>query len=118
MPSGLLLSGTAFALLLAYTVRFLAVGLANIAPGLAAIDPAMDASARVLGARPREVLRRIHLPLLRGPMLTAAVVAFVEVMKELPATLLIRPFNSIRWRSASTASPPTSGWRRPRSARS
>ena len=93
LPSGLLLSGTAFALLLAYTVRFLAVGLANIAPGLAAIDPAMDASARVLGARPREVLRRIHLPLLRGPMLTAAVVAFVEVMKELPATLLIRPFN-------------------------
>ncbi len=91
LPSGLLLSGTAFALLLAYTVRFLAVGLANIAPGLAAIDPAMDASARVLGARPREVLRRIHLPLLRGPMLTAAVVAFVEVMKELPATLLIRP---------------------------
>jgi len=93
LPSGLLLSGTAVALLLAYTVRFLAVGLANIAPGLAAIDPAMDASARVLGARPREVLRRIHLPLLRGPVLTAAVVAFVEVMKELPATLLIRPFN-------------------------
>jgi iron(III) transport system permease protein len=93
MPSGLLLSGTAFALLLAYTVRFLAVGLANIAPGLAAIDPAMDASARMLGAKPREVLRRIHLPLLRGPVLTAAIVAFVEVMKELPATLLIRPFN-------------------------
>ena len=92
-PSGLLLSGTAFALLLAYTVRFLAVGLANISPGLAAIDPAMDASARVLGARPREVLRRIHLPLLRGPVLTAGIVAFVEVMKELPATLLIRPFN-------------------------
>jgi iron(III) transport system permease protein len=93
LPSGLLLSGTAFALLLAYTVRFLAVGIANIAPGLAAIDPAMDASARILGARPREVLRRIHLPLLRGPALTAAIVAFVEVMKELPATLLIRPFN-------------------------
>jgi iron(III) transport system permease protein len=93
MPTGLLLSGTAFALLVAYTVRFLAVGLANIAPGLAAIDPAMDASARMLGARPAEVLRRIHLPLLRGPILTAAIVAFVEVMKELPATLLIRPFN-------------------------
>jgi iron(III) transport system permease protein len=90
---GLLLSGTAFALLLAYTVRFLAVGIANVAPGLAAIDPAMDASARILGARPREILRRIHLPLLRGPVLTAAIVAFVEVLKELPATLLIRPFN-------------------------
>ena len=48
---------------------------------------------RMLGARPRQVLRRIHLPLLRGPVLTAAIVAFVEVVKELPATLLIRPFN-------------------------
>jgi iron(III) transport system permease protein len=93
LSSGLLLSGTAFALLVAYVVRFLAVGMANIAPGLAAIDPAMDASARVLGARPRQVLRYIHLPMLRGPALTAGVIAFVEVLKELPATLLIRPFN-------------------------
>ena len=93
LPTGLLLSGTAFALLLAYTVRFLAVGMANIAPGLAAIDPAMDASARVLGAKPRQVLRFIHLPMLRAPALTAGIIAFVEVLKELPATLLIRPFN-------------------------
>jgi len=93
MPTGLLLSGTAFALLLAYTVRFLAVGMANVAPGLAAIDPAMDASARVLGAGPHQVLRYIHLPMLRAPALTAGIVAFVEVLKELPATLLIRPFN-------------------------
>ena len=93
MPTGLLLSGTAFALLLAYTVRFLAVGMANVAPGLAAIDPAMDASARVLGAGPNQVLRYIHLPMLRAPALTAGIVAFVEVLKELPATLLIRPFN-------------------------
>jgi iron(III) transport system permease protein len=93
LPSGLLLSGTAFALILAYTVRFLAVGMANVAPGLAAIDPAMDASARVLGARPRQVLRYIHLPMLRAPALTAGIIAFVEVLKELPATLLIRPFN-------------------------
>jgi iron(III) transport system permease protein len=93
LPSGLLLSGTAFALLIAYTVRFLAVGIANIAPGLAAIDPAMDASARVLGAQPIQVLRHIHLPMLRGPALTAGIIAFVEVLKELPATLIIRPFN-------------------------
>ncbi|HQS17900.1 MAG TPA: iron ABC transporter permease [Reyranella sp.] len=93
VPTGLLLSGTAFALVVAYTVRFLAVGMANIAPGLAAIDPAMDASARILGARPRDVLWRIHIPMLRAPALTAAIVAFVEVLKELPATLLIRPFN-------------------------
>lgn len=93
VPTGLLLSGTAFALVVAYTVRFLAVGMANVAPGLAAIDPAMDASARILGARPREVLWRIHLPMLRAPALTAGLVAFVEVLKELPATLLIRPFN-------------------------
>lgn len=93
LPSGLLLSGTAFALIVAYTVRFLAVGMANVAPGLAAIDPAMDASARVLGATPRQVLRYIHLPMLRAPALTAGIIAFVEVLKELPATLLIRPFN-------------------------
>ena len=93
LPLGLVLSGTAVALLLAYTVRFLAVGMANVAPALAAIDPAMDASARILGASPREVLRYVHLPMLRVSALTAAAVAFVEVMKELPATLLIRPFN-------------------------
>lgn len=93
VPSDLALSGTALALLLAYTVRFLAVGMANIAPGLAAIDPAMDASARMLGARPRLVLRHIHLPMMRGPALTAGLIAFVEVLKELPATLLIRPLN-------------------------
>ncbi|MFO1083588.1 MAG: iron ABC transporter permease [Reyranellaceae bacterium] len=93
LPLGLVLSGTVVALLLAYTVRFLAVGLANVAPALAAIDPAMDASARILGATPREVLRYVHMPMLRAPALTAAAVAFVEVMKELPATLLIRPFN-------------------------
>lgn len=91
--TGLVLSGTAVALLVTYTVRFLAVGIANIAPGLAAIDPAMDASARILGASPAKILRRIHLPMLRGPALTAGIVAFVEVLKELPATLLIRPFN-------------------------
>jgi iron(III) transport system permease protein len=93
VPLAPVLGGTALALLLAYTVRFLAVGLGNVAPGLAAIDPAMDDGARILGARPRQVLRLIHLPLLRGPALTAALLAFVEVMKELPATLLIRPFN-------------------------
>jgi iron(III) transport system permease protein len=93
MPTGLLLSGTAFALLVAYTVRFLAVGMANVAPGLDAIDPAMDASARILGATPRDVLWRIHVPMLQAPALTAGIVAFVEVLKELPATLLIRPFN-------------------------
>jgi iron(III) transport system permease protein len=90
---GLVLSGTPVALLLAYTVRFLAVGIANVAPGLAAIDPAMDSSAQMLGARPSTILRRIHLPMLRGPAITAAIVAFVEVLKELPATLIIRPFN-------------------------
>lgn len=93
VPAAPLLGGTALALLLAYTVRFLAVGLGNVSPGLAAIDPAMDDGARILGASPRHVLRHIHLPLLRGPVLTAGLVAFVEVMKELPATLLIRPFN-------------------------
>jgi len=93
LSPGLLLSSTIAALLIAYVVRFLAVGIANVTPALAAIDPAMDWSARILGASPREVLARIHMPMLRGPALAAGLIVFVEVVKELPATLLIRPFN-------------------------
>ena len=86
---GLVLSGTPVALLLAYTVRFLAVGIANIAPGwLRSIRRWMP----VRRSSAPTILRRIHLPMLRGPAITAAIVAFVEVLKELPATLLL-PFN-------------------------
>lgn len=93
VSTGLLLSGTLFAVLFAYTVRFLAVSLQTVEAGLGKIRPAMDETARSFGYRPLQVLRRIHIPLMRGSMLTAALLVFVDVMKELPATLILRPFN-------------------------
>lgn len=91
--TGLALTGSIFALLYAYLVRFLSAGLQTVEAGLAKITPAVDASARSLGASNWELLSRIHAPLLRRSVLTAALLVFVDVMKELPATLVLRPFN-------------------------
>lgn len=91
--SGLLFSGTLFALLLAYSVRFLAVALQGIEAGLGQIKPSMDHAARSLGVSQPQVLWRVHVPLLRASVFTAALLVFVDVLKELPATLLLRPFN-------------------------
>jgi len=91
--TGLLFSGTLFALLLAYTVRFLAVSLHSVESGLERIKPSMDNAARSLGYTPLQVLQRVHVPLLRGSVLTALLLVFVDVLKELPATLVLRPFN-------------------------
>ncbi|MGI0152700.1 ABC transporter permease [Pseudidiomarina sp. WS423] len=90
---GLLLSGTLFALLFAYVVRFLSVSLQTINAGLAEIRPSMDEAARIQGYRPLQVLRKIHLPLLRPSVLTALILVGVDVLKELPATLVLRPFD-------------------------
>jgi iron(III) transport system permease protein len=91
-PLGLLLTGSAGGLILAYVVRFLAVGLQTVEASLGRIPPSLDDSARTLGARAGVALRRVHLPLIRGGLLTALVLVFVETMKEMPATLLLRPF--------------------------
>ncbi len=93
ISTGLLISGGIGVLLFAYLVRFLAVSYGAISAGLAKITPSMDAAARTLGCPPRSVLIRIHLPLLRPSLLAAALIVFVDVMKELPATLILRPFN-------------------------
>ena len=93
VPTGLLLSGSIVALLFAYLVRFLSVGVSAIDAGLGRIAPSIDDAARTLGAMPRHVLIRIHAPIMRGSVLTAAILVFVDVLKELPATLLVRPFN-------------------------
>ena len=90
---GLLLSGTIFALLFAYIVRFLAVSLGAVQAGLEKIKPSLDCAARSLGRRPAEVLQQIHVPLLRSTVFTALLIVFVDVLKELPATLILRPFN-------------------------
>jgi iron(III) transport system permease protein len=91
-PLGLLLTGSAAGLILAYVVRFLAVGLQSVEASLGRIPPSLDDAARTLGARAGVALRRVHLPLIRGGLLTALVLVFVEAMKEMPATLLLRPF--------------------------
>ena len=90
---GLILSGSIFALLFAYTVRFLAISLGTVQSGLEKIRPNMDYVARVLGYRNFEVVGKVHLPLLRRSLLTAALIVFVDVLKELPATLILRPFD-------------------------
>jgi iron(III) transport system permease protein len=91
--TGLMLSGTLFAVMFAYMVRFLAVSLQTVESGLGKIKPSMDDAARSLGYRPRETLRKVHMPLMKGSLLTALLIVFVDVMKELPATLILRPFN-------------------------
>ncbi|HZP10303.1 iron ABC transporter permease [Methyloceanibacter sp.] len=93
VSTGLLLSGTAFALVLAYTIRFLAASLGAVEAGLSKISRNIDAAARTLGATVSKTLFRVHLPLLRPALGAAALLVFVDSMKELPATLLLRPFN-------------------------
>ncbi len=93
ISTGLIFSGTIFALLFAYTVRFLAVSVNAIESGLEKIKPTMDDAGRSMGLSPLAVLRKIHLPLMRGTVLTALLLVFVDVLKELPATLILRPFN-------------------------
>ena len=93
VSTGLLLSGTAFAVVLAYTIRFLAASLGAVEAGLSKISRNIDAAARTLGASVSETLFRVHLPLLRPALGAAALLVFVNSMKELPATLLLRPFN-------------------------
>ncbi len=90
---GLVLTGGIAALVYAYLARFLSIALQTVEAGLVKVTPAMDAAARSLGCGEAETLRRVHLPLIRGSVLTAALLVFVDVMKELPATLVMRPFN-------------------------
>lgn len=90
---GLILTGGIAALIYAYLARFLSIAVQTVEAGLIKVTPAMDAAARSLGCGETETLRRVHLPLIRGSVLTAALLVFVDVMKELPATLVMRPFN-------------------------
>jgi iron(III) transport system permease protein len=90
---GLLLTGGVAALVYAYLVRFLAVALHTVESSLGKITPNMDDAARSLGLGHGQTLRRVHMPMLRGSLFTAGLLVFVDVMKELPATLVMRPFN-------------------------
>lgn len=90
---GLIFSGTIFALIFAYLVRFLAVPLNSIHSSLEKVKPHLDEAAQSLGKSPFAILYQIHTPLLWGSILSGALLMFVDVMKELPATLVMRPFN-------------------------
>ena len=93
ISSGLLLSGSLFVIVLAYTIRFLAVSLGALEAGFERLSPNLDAVARTLGETALSALRRVHMPLLVPALGAAALLVFVDAMKELPATLLLRPFN-------------------------
>lgn len=93
VSTGLLLTGSIAALVFAYVVRFMAVALQTVEAGFGKITPNMDHAARALGETAGGALRRVHAPILSGAMLTAGLIVFVDVMKELPATLIMRPFD-------------------------
>jgi iron(III) transport system permease protein len=93
ISTGLLLSGSLFAVMFAYMVRFLAISVQSVESGLVKVKFSMDEAARSLSYTPAEILLRVHLPLMKGTVLTAFLIVFVDVMKELPATLILRPFN-------------------------
>ena len=89
--SGLVFLGTGAAVVYAYVARFLAVAAGGVEAGFSRISPSLDDAARTLGQTASGRLRRIHLPLTRPALATAALLVFVDCMKELPATLLLRP---------------------------
>ena len=93
VSTGLLFTGTIWLLVVAYAARFMAVALNAFDAGLATVSPRMDAVARTLGRSPARVLGEVHLPILKGSVLAALLIVFVDTMKELPATLIMRPFN-------------------------
>ena len=86
------LKGTLLVMLLAYAVRFLAVGFGPVDSGLQRITRNIDEAARVMGTGTLALLSRVHLPMLRASLFTAAALAFVDIMKEMPITLMTRPF--------------------------
>ena len=91
LDPGLLFTGTILGLIVAYVVRFQALAFFSVDARMRRVDPALDDAARSLGADPNRVLSDVHLPLLWPGIVTAALLVFVEVMKELPATALLRP---------------------------
>ncbi|MEX0803691.1 MAG: iron ABC transporter permease [Candidatus Binatia bacterium] len=90
---GLLFTGSIAALIYAYLVRFLAVAFQTVEAGLTRVTPSMDDAARSLGLSPARSLARVHIPIMWGSLATAGLLVFVDVMKELPATFAMRPFN-------------------------
>ena len=94
LPVAFWVTGTVLGVVWAYLVRFMSVALQSVQSGYARIPPAMDDSARILGTAGARLLARVHWPLLRRSALAGSMLVFVDVMKELPATLVLRPFDT------------------------
>lgn len=93
VSTGLLLTGSIWVLVTAYMIRFLAAAVGAFEGGMASVSPNMDAASRVLGRGPYGTIRHVHVPILAPSLFTAGLIVFVDIMKELPATLIMRPFN-------------------------
>ena len=91
--SGLLISGTLFILIFAYLVRFLTIPINTVEASLEKIKPGVDEVAKTTGMSHFNLMKKIHIPIMRGSLLTCLLLVFVDVLKELPATLILRPFN-------------------------
>jgi iron(III) transport system permease protein len=90
--SGPVLQGTVWMMPVAYMVRFLSVGYSAVSSSLGRVSPSMDEAARTMGVSGLALVRTIHLPLIRGGMVTGAILVFIDIMKEMPLTLMTRPF--------------------------
>ncbi len=90
--SGIMI-GTIVPVVYGYLVRFLALAYGASEASLGKITPSMDGAARTLGSNPFQALKRVHFPIMRGSLMTAAILVFVDCMKELPLTIILRPFN-------------------------
>ncbi|WP_448188134.1 ABC transporter permease [Azospirillum sp. sgz301742] len=93
LPAGTLLGATVFGILYGYLIRFFQVAYGPLESGFAKVSPNIEGAARSLGSGPVQVLFRVQVPLLRASILSAALLVFVDIMKELPATMILRPFN-------------------------
>ena len=93
VSTGLVFTGTVAGIVFAYVVRFMALSIGTVESALGRVSPNMDAAARSLGRKPLGVLAHVHLPLMWGSLAAAGLLVFVDVMKELPATLILRPFD-------------------------
>ena len=91
---GLVVMGSAAGIIVAYCIRFLPIATGSLTAGLSRVSGSIEAAARTLGAKPRELVLRVQLPLLRPALASAALLVFVDCLKELPATLLLRPLNT------------------------
>jgi len=93
MTNEISLSSTLIVIIYAYSVRFLALSFGSIESSLSKVTPNMDFASRTLGMNPRNTLFKVHIPIIKKGVLASAILVFVDCMKELPMTLILRPFN-------------------------